>query len=103
MDNNHSSMDCENVNILPGSIRADFPCTLIHKALDPSPLDCEDFYIKVVGNIMHEYCGNLDLSTKKKVKGGSWSKSNPSPCYLCQKYKKKANADTHQQTDTHAT
>ncbi|MDR0527818.1 MAG: hypothetical protein LBG79_08420 [Spirochaetaceae bacterium] len=82
-------MDNENKSLLPGSIRADFPCTLIHQALDPSPLDCEHFYTKNVDQIMHEYCGNLDLSTKKGVKGGSWSKEILPPCYFCEKYKKK--------------
>jgi len=75
--------------ILPGSIRADFPCTLIHQALSPSPIDCEYFYTKKSGGTLHEFCGNLKLSTMKGVKGGSWSKDNPPPCYLCSKYTKK--------------
>jgi hypothetical protein len=75
---------------LPGSIRADFPCTLVHQALIPSPLECEFFYTKTAGGIMHEFCGNLELSTKKGVKGGSWSKQNPPPCYLCSKFSKKS-------------
>jgi hypothetical protein len=74
---------------LPGSIRADFPCFLIHQALTPSPLECEYFYTKTVGGIMHEYCGELDLSTKKGVKGGSWSKENLPSCYLCDRFTKK--------------
>ncbi|GHV04554.1 hypothetical protein FACS189485_10200 [Spirochaetia bacterium] len=82
-------MDKENEKILPGSISAAFPCTLIHQALIPSPLDCEYFYTKTVGRILHEYCGNLDLTTKKDVKGGSWSKKYLPPCYLCNKYEKK--------------
>jgi hypothetical protein len=86
-------MDNENSNSLPGSIRADYPCTLIHQALVPSPLDCEYFYTKIVDRIMHEYCGNLDLSTKKGVNGGSWSKTYPPPCYLCNKYKKKKKSE----------
>jgi hypothetical protein len=81
-------MDNENKNILPGSISADLPCALIHQALVPSPLDCVFFYTKSVGQIMHEYCGDLDLSTTKGVKGGSWSKEYPPPCYLCSRYKK---------------
>jgi len=75
--------------VLPGSQRVDFPCTLIHQALTPSPVDCEYFYIKKVDRNMHEFCGNLDLSTKKGVKGGSWSKENPPPCYMYVKYTKK--------------
>jgi hypothetical protein len=75
---------------LPGSIRADFPCSLIHQALSPSPIECEYFYIKTEGGIVHEFCGNLELlSAKKGVKGGSWSKDNLPPCYLCSKYSKK--------------
>jgi len=74
---------------LPGSIKVDYSCTLIHQALTPSPLDCEYFYIKTVDGMVHEYCGDLDLSTKKGVEGGSWSKSNRPPCYLCEKYTKK--------------
>jgi hypothetical protein len=74
---------------LPGSARADFPCTLISQALSPSPADCEYFYTEVVGSQMHEFCANLDLTTKKGVKGGSWSKKNIPPCYLCNGYKKK--------------
>jgi len=75
---------------LPGSIRADFSCSLIHQALVPSPLDCEYFYKNIVDGIMHEFCGDLDLSTKKNIKGGSWSKENLPLCYLCGKYTKKA-------------
>ena len=75
---------------LPGSIRADFSCSLIHQALVPSPSDCENFNIKNVDGIMHEFCGNLDLSTIKGIKGGSWSKETLPPCYLCSKYTKKA-------------
>ena len=74
---------------LPGSIRADFPCTLIHQALTPSPLECEYFFTNIVGGHMHEFCGDLDLSTKKGVKGGSWSKKYLPPCYLCNKFTKK--------------
>jgi len=74
---------------LPGSVRADFTCTLIHQALTPSPIDCEYFNIKPVGGIVHEFCGELELSTQKGVKGGSWSRENPPRCYLCSKYKKK--------------
>ena len=74
---------------LPGSIRADFPCFIIHQALTPSPIDCEYFFMKTVDGIVHEFCGNLDLSTKKGIKGGSWSKNYPPPCYLCTKYTKK--------------
>lgn len=75
---------------LPGSIRADFPCTLISQALTPSPLGCVYFYTKTVGNHIHEFCGDLDLGTKKGVKGGSWSKEYPPPCYLCSKFTKKS-------------
>ena len=75
---------------LPGSIRADFTCTLIHQALSPSPLECEYFYTNTVGGIMHEFCGELDLSTEKDVKGGSWSKKNPPRCYLCGKFTQKS-------------
>ena len=75
--------------LLPGSIKADFPCSLIHQALYPSPLECEYFYIKNVDGKIHEFCGNLDLSTKKDVKGGSWSKENTPPCYLCDKFSQK--------------
>ena len=74
---------------LPGSIKTNFPCTLIHQALTPSPKDCEYFYMKTVDGNEHEFCGNLDLSTKKNVKNGSWSKDNLPPCYLCEKYTKK--------------
>jgi hypothetical protein len=52
-------------------------------------MECEYFYTKTVGGIMHEFCGNLDLSTKKGVEGGSWSKENLPPCYLCGKFVKK--------------
>jgi len=76
--------------ILPGSERADFPCTLIHQALIPSPVDCEYFYIKTEGNIIHEFCGNLKITTKKGIKNGSYSKENYPPCYLCQKFTKKS-------------
>jgi hypothetical protein len=75
---------------LPGSIKAVFPCSFIHQALTPSPSECEYFYTKIVGGIMHEFCGNLDMSTKKGVEGGSWSKENLPPCYLCDKFKKKS-------------
>ena len=71
---------------LPGSIRADFPCTLISQALTPSPLGCEYFYTKTVEGTMYEYCGELELATKKGVEGGSWSKQNLPPCYLCSKF-----------------
>ena len=74
---------------LPGSKRADFPCSLIHQALTPSPVDCEYYYTKLLDGIMQEYCGELELSTKKNVDGGSWSKDNLPPCYLCSKYIKK--------------
>ena len=75
---------------LPGSEKADFEYTLIHQALTPSPLECEYFYTITVGNIMKEFCGNLELSTKKGVAGGSWSKKNLPPCYLCEKFTKKS-------------
>jgi hypothetical protein len=74
---------------LPGSIRTDFTCSLIHQALTPSPLECEYFYTKNNGGILHEFCGELELSTKKSVKGGSWSKEDPPRCYLCEKFIKK--------------
>jgi len=74
---------------LPGSIRADFPCSLIHQALIPSPLECDFFYIKSERGTIHEFCGELDLATKKGVKGGSWARDNLPPCYLCKKFKKK--------------
>ena len=74
----------------PGSIKVDFSCTLIYQALTPSPLDCEYFYIKTVDGMVHEFCGDLDLSTKKGVEGGSWSKGNMPLCYLCKKYTKKS-------------
>ena len=74
---------------LPGSIRADFQCSLIHQALTPSPLECEYFYTNTVDGIIHEFCGDLDLSTKKNIKGGSWSKENIPPCYLCKKFTQK--------------
>jgi len=74
---------------LPGSIKVDFSCTLIHHALTPSPIDCEYFYTKIIDGNMHEFCGELDLSTKKNVKNGSWSKGNLPACYLCGKYTKK--------------
>ena len=75
---------------LPGSISVNFPCSLIHQALVPSPSSCEYFYTKIVDGSMHEFCGDLDLSTKKGIKGGSWSKENLPMCYLCGKYTKKA-------------
>ena len=65
-----------------GSKKVDFPCTLIHQALTPSSLDCEYFYTKVVNGKLHEFCGELELSTKKNVKGGSWSKDNL-PLVIC--------------------
>jgi len=74
---------------LPGSISAIFPCTLIHQSLSPSPLGCEYFYIKNVSGFIHEFCGDLDLTTKKGVKGGSWSKENPPSCYMCARFTKK--------------
>ena len=74
---------------LPGSVRADFPCTLIHQALIPPPSDCEYFYTKKIDRNIHEFCGNLDLSTKKGIKGGSWSKENSPLCYFCEEYTKK--------------
>ena len=74
---------------LPGSIRADFPSFLIHQALTPSPSECKYFYTKTIEGKLHEFCGNLDLSTKEGVKGGSWAKENPPPCYLCDKFDKK--------------
>ena len=74
---------------LPGSIKTNFPCNLIHQALVPSPIDCEYFYTKLLNGNMHEFCGELDLSTKKGIEGGSWSKENHPPCYLCVKYTKK--------------
>ena len=73
---------------LPGSKNFIFPCTLIHQALDPSPLDCDYFNTKIIQGITHEYCGNLEITSIKNVKGGSWSKENRPPCYLCKKYKK---------------
>jgi len=79
---------------LPGSIRADFSCTLIHQALTPSPLGCEYFNKKIVQGIMHEFCGNLDLTSKKGVEGGSWSKENSPNCYLCNKFKKNHKGNT---------
>jgi len=74
---------------LPGSIRIDFSYSLIHQALTPSPLECENFYTKTVEGIMHEFCGDLDLSTKKGIKGDSWSQGNLPLCYKCGKFKKK--------------
>ena len=79
---------------LPGSIKVDFSCSLIHQALTPSPLECEYFYTKIMGGIVHEFCGDLDLSTKKGVKGGSWSKENIPPCYLCEKFTKRSSRVT---------
>jgi hypothetical protein len=81
--------------VLPGSEKASFPCTLIHQALTPSPIDCEYFYTKEVGGRLHEFCGELELSTKKGVKGGSWSKRNSPPCYLCTKYTKKVGKENN--------
>jgi len=72
---------------LPGSINVDFSCTLIHQALTPSPIDCEYFYMKEEDGMVHEFCGELDLSIKKN---GSWSQGNPPNCYLCEKYSKKS-------------
>jgi hypothetical protein len=80
---------------LPGSKGADFTCSLIHQALTPSPLECEYFYKKIVGGIVHEFCGELDLSTKKGVKGGSWSKENLPPCYLCNRFIKKISQEEY--------
>jgi len=74
---------------LPGSINVIFPCTLISQALTPSPIGCEYFYTKTVHGFIYEFCGDLNLTTKKGVKGGSWSKENPPSCYLCTKYLKK--------------
>jgi hypothetical protein len=83
----------KNENRLPGSIRAFFPCTLVSQSLEPSPADCEYFYVKKDGQILHEYCGELELATNKGVKGGSWTRENPPPCYLCTKYKKRMVSD----------
>jgi len=88
---------------LPGSIKADFQCTLISQALTPSPAECEFYYTDIVGNILHEFCGDLNLSTHKGVKGGSWSKKNPPRCYLCTKFKRKSLLSDEKIPDTNFT
>jgi len=84
-----NGLNKESISGLPGSIKADFPCTFIAIALVPSPADCQYYYTKSLYGIIHEFCGELELSTRKGVKGGSWSIDNLPPCYLCTKYKKK--------------
>ena len=74
---------------LPGSIKVDFSCTLIQQAQYPSPSDCKFFCSESVDGFIHVFCGELDLSTKKGIKGGSWSKKIPPPCLNCPKYTKK--------------
>jgi len=66
---------------LPGSIRADFPATLLSQALTPSPVECVYFDTDTVGSITHECCKHPDLLAKR-----------PPPCYLCSKFEKKPSA-----------
>jgi hypothetical protein len=68
-----------------------FPATLPSQAHIPSPVECVHFYTKKDGRNIHEFCGNLDLSTQKSVKGGSWSKGRL-PCCPCPKFEKKPSA-----------